>query len=64
MRYFTRAEFGRFGRVSATQQYSVLCRHKPAETEYWKNLNNNSFIWAHIYESKLTYVEAQGPIYL
>jgi len=24
----------RFGRVSATWQYSVLGRHKPAETEY------------------------------
>jgi len=23
-----------FGRVSATRQYSVLGRHKPAETEY------------------------------
>jgi len=34
----------RFGRVSATQQYSVLGRHKPADTEYWKTiLNNNSF---------------------
>ena len=24
----------RFGRASATRQYSVLGRHKPAETEY------------------------------
>jgi len=56
----------RFGRVSATRQYSVLGRHKPAETEYWIFLNNNSFTWAHTYESKLTYmyVEAQRIIYL
>ena len=56
----------RFGRVLAIRQYSVLGRHKPAETEYWKKiLNNYSFTWAiHIYESKLTYIEAQGPIYL
>ena len=27
-------------------------------------LNNISFIWADIYESKLTYIEAQGHIYL
>jgi len=50
----------RFGRVDRpTRQFSVLGRHKPAETEL-KKLNNNSFTWAHIYESKLTYIEHKG----
>ena len=46
----------RFGRVSATRQYSELGRQKPAETEYYNFfLNNHAFTWAHLYESKLTY---------
>ena len=60
----------RFGRVSATRQYSVLGRHKPAETEYWQFVLTTIHSPQSISMSlklnlklKLTYIEAQGSIY-
>ena len=44
-------------------RYSVVTSLPKPSIEK-KVLNNNSFTRAHIYESKLTYIEAQGPIYL
>jgi len=53
----------RFSRVSDTRYSVVTSLPKPSIK---KNLNSNSFTGAHIYmyESKLTYIDAQGPIYL